>query len=110
MNMRFASSATLAVVAAAGLLGLGACSREADRATRTDAGSAASETSVASARSDYGSSRNSGGEARRSRVSDADVRKLDDGKPMWASNRTRSGEENAQKQFERNGADFSSAS
>jgi pyocin large subunit-like protein len=113
MSMKLASSATLAVVSAAALLALGACGREADRAARADAGSAASQTSVASARSDYASSRSDSGagETRRtSRVSDADVRKSDDGKPMWASNRTRSGEENAQKQFERNGQDFSAAS
>ncbi len=29
---------------------------------------------------------------------------------MWASNRTRGGEENAQKQFERNGRDFAASS
>ena len=113
MSMKFASSATLAVVSAAALLALGACSREADRAARADAGSAASQTSVASARSDYSSSRTDGGDRetrRTSRVSDADVKKSDDGKPMWASNRTRGGEENAQKQFERNGSDFSAAS
>ena len=113
MSMKFASSATLAVIAAAGLLALGGCGREADRAARADAGSAAAETGVASARSDYSSSRSGGGAddvRRTSRVSDAEVRKSDDGKPMWASNRTRSGEENAQKQFERNGADFSAAS
>ncbi len=110
MSMKFAPSATLAVAAAAGLLALGACSREADRAARADAGSTSSETRVASGRSDDSAPRG-GEEARRSsRVSDADVRKLDDGKPMWASNRTRNGEENAQKQFERNGADFSAAS
>lgn len=113
MSMKFASSATLAVIAAVGVLALGACGREADRAARADAGSTGAETSVASARTDYSSSRSSGGgdDVRRtSRASDADVRKSDDGKPMWASNRTRSGEENAQKQFERNGADFSAAS
>ena len=114
MSMKFASSATLAVVSAAALLALGACGREADRAARADAGSTASETSVASARSDYAASRSdsASGETRRStsRVSDADVRKSDDGKPMWASNRTRSGEDNAQKQFERNGQDFAAAS
>ena len=38
------------------------------------------------------------------------MRKVDDGKPEWASNRTRSGEDNAQKQFDRNGSDFSAAS
>lgn len=111
MSTKFAYSATLAVVSAAAILALGACSREADRAARADAGSTASEASVASARSDYSSSRSSSDEGRRaSRVSDADVKKADDGKPIWASNRTRSGEENAQKQFERNGSDFAAAS
>ncbi len=109
MNMKFASGATLAVVSAAALLALGACGREADRAARADAGSAASETSVASARTDDGS-RRTDQDAQRPAANDADVRKVDDGKPMWASNRTRSGEDNAQKQFERNGSDFAAAS
>ena len=110
MSMKFASNATLAVVATAGLLALSACGREADRAARADAGSTSSETRVASARSDDSAPRGGDEVRRTSRVSDAEVRKSDDGKPMWASNRTRSGEENAQKQFERNGADFSAAS
>ena len=111
MSTKFASSAILAVVASASLLALGACGRESERAARADAGSAAPETSLASTRSDESSSRNSAAdEARRpARVSDADVRKTEDGKPLWASNRTRGGEDNAQKQFERNGADFSAA-
>ena len=37
--------------------------------------------------------------------SDANVPKVD-GKPMWASNRTHTAEENAQYQFTKNGADF----
>jgi len=32
------------------------------------------------------------------------------GKPYWAANRDRSGEENAQRQFDRNGADFATPS
>jgi pyocin large subunit-like protein len=110
MSMKFASCGAMAIVAAAGLLALGGCSREADRAARADAGSAASETSLASTRSDNTAPRSTGETRSSSRVSDADVRKSDDGKPMWASNRTRGGEENAQKQFERNGGDFSAAS
>ncbi len=109
MSTKFASAATLAVVSAAALLALGGCKREADRAARADAGSTASEASVAGARTDYAASR-AGDEPRRPAASDADVKKSDDGKPMWASNRTRSGEENAQKQFERNGSDFAAAS
>lgn len=108
MSMKFASSATLAVIAAAGLMSLGACSREADRAARADAGSTASETTVAAVRSDDSAARGTD-TAARTRVSDADVKKSDDGKPEWASNRTRSGEENAQKQFERDGQDFGAA-
>jgi pyocin large subunit-like protein len=109
MNTKFASGATLAVVSAAALLALGACQREADRAARADAGSNASETSVASVRTGDGSA-SADQDARRPAANDADVRKVDDGKPMWASNRTRNGEENAQQQFERNGSDFSAAS
>ena len=40
---------------------------------------------------------------------DANVPKVD-GKPMWASNRTHSAEENAQYQFSRNGRDFGASS
>ena len=108
MNTKFAYSSTLAVVMAAGLLTVGACSREADRAARADAGSAGSEVSVATARTDEATPRASQ-DNRRPAASDADVRKVDDGKPMWASNRTRGGEDNAQKQFERNGQDFAAA-
>ena len=114
MNIKFASSATLAVVSAAGLLTLGACSREADRATRAEAGAATTSVSVAAAdeggrpaRADYQTSRSDG--ASRSADRDAEVRKSDDGKPMWASSRQRSGEDNAQKQFERNGQDFAAS-
>jgi len=114
MSIKFASRATLALASAAALLAVGACGREADRAARADAGSAVAETSVASARSDYGASHAGAGagadDARRPAINDGDVRKVSDGKPEWASNRTRSGEENAQKQFERNGADFAAAS
>ncbi|WP_442857006.1 hypothetical protein [Caulobacter sp. Root487D2Y] len=39
---------------------------------------------------------------------DAPVRKVA-GKPMWAANRTRTAEENAQRGFERYGADFAAA-
>ena len=106
MNTKFACSSTLAVV---GLLAMGACSREADRAARADAGSAASQVAVASARTDDAAPRASD-DNRRPAASDADVRKVDDGKPMWASNRTRGGEENARKQFDRNGQDFAAGS
>ena len=109
MNTKFACSSTLAVVMAASLLTIGACSREADRAARADAGSAVSQGSVASVRTDETAPR-AGDDNRRPAASDADVRKVDDGKPMWASNRTRGGEDNAQKQFERNGQDFGAAS
>ena len=109
MNMKFACSATLALIAAAGLLSIGACSREADRAARADAGAAGAQASVASARADDAAPRTAD-QTRRPAASDGDVRKLDDGKPMWASNRTNGGEENAQKQFERNGQDFAAAS
>ena len=109
MNMKSASGATLAVATVASLLALGACSREADRSARADAGSTRSQTSVATARADYGPSASSD-DARRPASNDGDVRKVDDGKPEWASNRTRGGEDNAQKQFDRNGSDFAAAS
>ena len=113
MNMKSASSATLAVFAAS-LLALAACSREADRASRADAGATTSSdvgarvSRATDTASDDRASR--GDSAARSADRDAEVRKAGDGKPMWASSRQRAGEENAQRQFERNGADFSAAS
>ena len=113
MNTKLVSGATLTVLAAASLLALSACSREADHASRADSGSATSDEGARPSRAnyataDYGSARSSAAASSADR--DAEVRKAGDGKPLWASNRQRSGEENAQKQFERNGADFSAAS
>ena len=118
MNMKSASSATLAVLAAS-LLALAACSREADRASRADAGATTSSdagTRVSRANDAASEDRASRGDSSRgdsgarSADRDAEVRKAGDGKPMWASSRQRAGEENAQRQFERNGADFSAVS
>lgn len=99
MNMKFASSATLAAVMA---LTLGACGRESDRAARADAPLAGADSGGQAVRTNY--------EPQQRSAPRPAARRLEDGKPVWASNRQRSGEENAQKQFERNGADFSAAS
>jgi pyocin large subunit-like protein len=94
--------------ALAGLLLATGCGREADKAARIEsaptgaaAGVQASDGARQASRVSY--------EPRRSerRASAAPFR---DGKPLWAANRSRSGEENAQKQFDRNGGDFAAES
>jgi hypothetical protein len=94
----------LAAAALAGLVSLSACGREADKAARVEIQSAPAQASGGAA-----SSTRASYEPRSSYRQDAGPR-LSDGKPLWASNRQRSGEENAQKQFDRNGADFGAAS
>jgi hypothetical protein len=92
MITKLGASATFAAVLA---LGLAACGREADRASRAEAPSeAAGRAAPASYTQQPQTERQ------------APAARFDDGKPVWASNRQRSGDENLQKQFERNGADF----
>ena len=90
--------------ALAGALALAGCGREADKAARGEVPAAGVQTAEAqsqASRTDY--------QPRRSQRQD-DGPKAEDGKPEWASNRQRSGEENAQRQFDRNGKDFGAAS
>ena len=94
----------LAAGALAGALALAGCGREADRASRADVqsgGTQASEPAAPATRASY--------QPRASRRQD-DGPRFEDGKPQWASSRQRSGEENAQAQFARNGKDFGAAS
>ena len=90
-------------VALAGVLVASGCGREADKASRMDVQSTAMQTPDAG-----------GGTAKASysprREKPETVRRFEDGKPVWASSRQRSAEESAQKQFDRNGADFAAAS
>lgn len=87
-----------ATFAAALSLALAGCGRESDRASRADtpapAGAQATDSSY----------------ARPQTAIEASAPRYEDGKPLWAANRQRSGQENAEKQFERNGKDFSAAS
>jgi hypothetical protein len=99
----WSSAALAAVVVLAG------CGREADKAARTDITSGAATTSAA-ASADQGAPTRASYDTRRTQRRQDDGPRLQDGKPEWASNRQRSGEENAEKQFERNGKDFDAAS
>lgn len=98
------TKALLTTAALAAALAASGCGREADKASRVDiqsAGAQASGFGGSSTRANY--------EPRSSQRQD-DGPKAADGKPEWASNRQSSGEENAQKQFDRNGKDFGAAS
>lgn len=99
MGVIKAFSIGAACVAALALWG---CGREADRAARTDMSSGAA----------FSASANGRGETARTSASDTDSGRdsatplFKDGKAIWASSRNRTAEEGAQRQFERNGADF----
>ena len=97
-----------AAAGAAVLLTLGGCGREADKASRAEVQSTGAAPEQA-----YGSSTRASYEADRQGATrprqDAGP-KSDDGKPAWASNRQHTGEENAERQFERNGKDFDAGS
>jgi|WetSurMetagenome_2_1015567.scaffolds.fasta_scaffold141062_2 pyocin large subunit-like protein len=97
MTTKLGVSATFA---AALVLALAACGREADRASRAEAPSEGAGRASPASYTQPQTER----EAPANR--EAAAARFDDGKPVWASNRQRSGDENAQKQFERNGADF----
>ena len=98
-----------AAAAVAGLLAMGGCGREADKASRADLQSAGAQSTGSQASDGVGSSTRASYEPRSRQLQDSGP-KFQDGKPEWASNRQRSGEENAQKQFDRNGKDFDAAS
>ena len=75
------------------LLALSGCGREADRASRPEAAS----VSVAST---------TDGQDRAPRRASATHRSRDGAQLVWAASRRRSAEDSAQRQFDRNGADF----
>ena len=89
----------IALSGALALLLLAACERPSAVAKKDEPSSRASSSSSSS--SDYGSDTRS---ARRD-TRDQEVRELD-GKPIWSASRRGTAEENAQRSFERNGADF----
>ncbi|GGL16691.1 hypothetical protein [Caulobacter rhizosphaerae] len=97
-------------LAATGLaLGLAACDGGASAVKAPKAGDVASAAQPASDREapSYGGGAYDSAPVRPD-PRDAPVRKVA-GKPMWAANRTRTAEENAQRGFERYGADFAAA-
>ena len=99
MGMTRAYSFGAACVA---VLALWGCGREADKAARADLTSGAAFSASADARGGsartYASAADSGGETA--------APLFKDGKPLWASSRRRTAEDGAQRQFDRNGADF----
>jgi hypothetical protein len=99
---------TLAVSAIA-LLALSACGREADQAARPDA--QAQSVIQASAQQSDSNGRYARASYPRSRAAAEDAAPaLADGKPAWASSRRYSPTDSEQRQFERNGGDFSAKS
>jgi pyocin large subunit-like protein len=108
MTVRCASwLSAFAIVGVA--LSVGACDGGASAVKASKAGDVASAAEPASDRDApafNGGSYDSG--PTRPDPRDAPVRKVA-GKPMWAANRTRTAEENAQRGFERYGAEFAAA-
>lgn len=92
MTTKLSVSATCAAVL---VLALAACGREADRPSRAEAASADAGRATPASYAQPAAER------------ETSAARYDDGKPVWAANRQRNGQENAEKQFERNGADFS---
>jgi hypothetical protein len=108
MTVRCAS--WLSALAAVGLaLGLAACDGGASAVKAPKAGDVATAAEPASDRDapSYGGGAYDSAPTRPD-PRDAPVRKVA-GKPMWAANRTRTAEENAQRGFERYGAEFAAA-
>lgn len=101
MNMKLRLRATCAAVV---VLALAGCGRESDRPSRADA---SVDAGVRPSPASYASSPSS---SLSTSQREAQAPRFDDGKPVWAANRQRSGEENAEKQFERNGSDLGAAS
>ncbi len=93
----------LSALSAAGLaLGLAACDGGASAVKAPKAGDVAAAVEPSS---DRDATAFNEGAPSRADPRDAPVRKVA-GKPMWAANRTRTAEENAQRGFERYGAEF----
>ena len=86
-----------------GVLVLGGCGREADRASRPEAAAEPATSSYAARNVSY--------DTRQDRpAASAPARTFEDGKPMWAANKRHSGEDNAKYQFGKNGSDLGSGS
>jgi hypothetical protein len=85
-----------------GILGLAACERRADQPAREHA-PAARDAAVS-----YEDRSSGDGDAGRDDPRRAAAPRID-GKPMWTANRRYTAEENAQRHFERDGADFDAA-
>ena len=99
-------SLLLVSAALAGVLAASGCGREADKAARVETPYAPSQASNGESQTSR-ASYEPRDERRSTRRSE---RRFNDGKVIWASSRQRSGEENAQKQFDRNGAVFAARS
>lgn len=111
MTMRGAGAGVAALLAAAGLLGLAACDGGSARQARDNHSVGIDARRTTSYPGAGGSAGGAGGsyapdreDARREPV------RLVHGKPMWAANRRHSAEDNAQYQFNRDGADFGATS
>ena len=103
-----------ALLASAAVLGLSACNGGPARSPAHNQ-AAGGEPRVASTPSSVGPDAGYAAETRTSYTSDRDDPRrqptpLVDGKPMWAANRLHTAQENAQYQFERDGADFGAGS
>jgi len=101
--MRFRGTLAASAVGLATVLALSGCGREADRAARPEALTASA--SGREAGRDIGEDRSS------PRTERASARRERGGAELiWASSRQRTAEESAQRQFDRNGADFGARS
>jgi hypothetical protein len=85
----------------AAMIALAGCGREADRASRPEA---AFDTAAA-----VTPERNASAPLRQD-VRTEPVVRYGDGKPMWAPSRQRSGQENAERQFQKHGSEFAAGS
>ncbi len=102
-------SLVLVSAALAGVLAASGCSREADKAARTQTPYAPAQAANDDGRATRASYEPRGG-YQRSDARREPARRFHDGKALWASSRQRSGEENAQRQFDRNGEAFAARS
>jgi hypothetical protein len=114
--MRGAGAGVAALLAAAGLLGLAACDGGSARPARDHSAGidARSAASYSGASANTGGAGGPGGSYGSYGSDRADPRRepvrLVHGKPMWAANRRHSADENAEYQFNRDGADFGAKS
>ncbi len=109
----FRTAAATAVLATAALLAVAGCSREADKASRSLADdstvAAAPQSGVERVSRRYDEDRPAAA-GRAYRYDSGAASSSDPGSYGWASSRRGSPDENARRQFDRNGSDFSAAS